>query len=126
MKLHVLKNPNPTTRAEVREVDDNAPAPEPPWEAMTVSEFEAWRAAQPQIVVADDVSQSAEVVFLRLTDAERVAIFTSTDAQVIKFRELAKLRGVIRADSPDAQAGFAYLVAQGLLAQSRVAELLAP
>ena len=45
MILHVLKHPDPQTLAHCLEADDLAPVPEGR-EAMTVAEFEAWKAAE--------------------------------------------------------------------------------
>jgi hypothetical protein len=71
-------------------------------------------------------AQEMRVILARLTNAETSAIFGSADPLVIKFRNMALAVGAVRQDDPDAQAGFAYLVSQGLLAASRPAELLAP
>ncbi len=45
MILHVLKHPDPKTLATCAEVAEGTPVPNG-WEAMTVSEFSAWEAAE--------------------------------------------------------------------------------
>lgn len=62
----------------------------------------------------------------RLTDAEKVAIFTSEDPGVIVFRNMAIAAREIRSDDARTLDGLAYLVAIGILSASRPAQLLAP
>jgi len=43
MKLYVHKHPDAKTLAECKEVQDDAPEPQPPLVLMTVAQFESWR-----------------------------------------------------------------------------------
>lgn len=62
----------------------------------------------------------------RMTDAEKVAVFTSADPDVIVWRNMAVAALDIRSDDPRTKAGFDLLVAKGVLVANRPAELLAP
>lgn len=81
--------------------------------------------ANPVLPVAAQI-QDARVVLSRLTNAETSAIFGSVDPVVIRIRSMALAVGAVSSADADAAAGFAYLVAQGLLAPDRPAQLLAP
>lgn len=64
-------------------------------------------------------------IISRLTPAEQVAIFTSSDPEVIVWRVQALAALDIRSDDPRTADGFDLLVSKGLLAPSRPAELMA-
>lgn len=83
--------------------------------------------ASPRPVPSPDVPSvlTPLTVLSRLTDAERLGIFTSEDPGVIVFRNMAVAAAVIRSDDDRTLDGFAYLVSAGLLTQSRVVQILA-
>lgn len=60
----------------------------------------------------------------KLTDSEKVGIFTSTNPGVVVFRSMAIAAREIRSDDPRTIDGLGYLVSVGLLTESRVAALL--
>ncbi len=74
----------------------------------------------------DAIVLSPLTVISRLTDAEKLAILTSTDPQVIVWRYTAVAAREVHSDDPRTVQGMALLVSKGLLAPNRPAELLAP
>jgi hypothetical protein len=62
----------------------------------------------------------------RLTDAEKVGIFTSSDAGVVVFRSMAMAAQEIRSDDERTLDGLGYLVALGVLTSERAAALISP
>lgn len=62
----------------------------------------------------------------RLTDAEKLAILTASDAGAVIFRTMFLAANVIDSADPRMTDGLAYLEALGLLAPGRPAELLIP
>lgn len=64
--------------------------------------------------------------FYRLfTQAERVAIYSSTDPLVLDFVRMMSMAQEVSMDDPDVVAGVNYLETLGLLAEGRAAEVLA-
>lgn len=61
---------------------------------------------------------------LRLTQAERIAIRTSTDPAIVDYRALAALAQSISLVDPITVGGLQLLVAEGILAPERVPEIL--
>lgn len=75
---------------------------------------------------APPLHQSLEVVLTRLTDAELTALLDSTNPNVRRFVELAKIRGQIRQDNADFIAAAALLDSLDIVASERWPTLLAP
>jgi hypothetical protein len=94
-----------------------------PSEANAAADF-TWSAANPR--VPSVVIHTPLTVISRLTDAERVAIFTSTVPAVCVWRAMAGAAQEIRSDDPRTAAGFALLESEGILAEGRAAVLMAP
>lgn len=61
----------------------------------------------------------------KLTDAEKIAIFSSSDPQVLLFRTMAVAAQEIRTDDPRTSQGLNYLVSVNLLTAERKAAILA-
>lgn len=74
----------------------------------------------------DAPSWTAYQFLLRFTASERAAFraAATTDSSVADFQQLAQAAQEIIADDPMTVAGMDYLVAQGLLTQSRADEIL--
>lgn len=62
----------------------------------------------------------------RFTDAEKAAVFTSADVDVIVARSLGLAAQEIRTDDPRTQALMSLLVAKGLLTEARKTVILTP
>lgn len=70
-------------------------------------------------------TQTRLTLLSRMTDAEKLAIMTSTDAGVVIFRTMFLAANEVRSDDERTLDGFGYLVALGLLDANRPAEILA-
>ncbi|MFA6287747.1 MAG: hypothetical protein WC661_10230 [Opitutaceae bacterium] len=120
---------------------DLAAGPDSPVHEVPAAPFEAFptlaaaQAAYPELTVLEGFASAhvtAPVVSImtplalmeRLTDAEKLAIFTSTDAGVVIFRNMAVAAQEIRSDDERTVDGLAYLEHVGVLAPGRSAELL--
>jgi hypothetical protein len=102
---------------------------------MTEAELDAWRQAdiaagwvpgQPEVAQSSPRRQETRVIINRLTDAERAALFGSTNTGIRTLVAIALATGVIQEDDPDFAAGVAGLDALGIIAASRWDALLAP
>lgn len=95
----------------------------------TCTEVADWATAE-QMMLADAPqvprAVSAFEFRRRLTAAERIAVRASADPLVVDFVDLLDHAPQVVLDPPDADvvAGLAYLVAQGLLAPGRPAEIM--
>lgn len=80
----------------------------------------------PPVESAPVVVLTPLAVISRLTDAEKLALFTSTDPQVCIWRGMATAAQEIRTDDPRTAAGFGLLVSKGILTSDRPAQILVP
>lgn len=120
---YVRQNPRLGTLADVREIVPDS-APQAPDEViMTEAEYAAWLAAQPA-----PRRQETDTILLRLTPAEREALFNTRKAnwQIDYLLTRAASTGAISESDADFPAAVGALDALGIIAAARWDDLLAP